>query len=170
MVNVLTRRKLRFVIPMARRGEAVGRFFRRGTRGWFDHTIRCRRSRSESAVVRVAVAAGSSGKRPLVFACSAGFERLPGVVLAYRRRFGIESSDRQLGACLARTTSADPVYRLLLVGASLLIRAWWVEANGVTLDEIRWMLIVLLTTTPTPDDPTTRPTQTEPPHRQPTTQ
>lgn len=169
VVNVLTRRNLRFIIPMVRRGRAAERFFRRGTRGWFDHTIRNRRSRTEPASVRVAVVPGPDGRRPLVFACSAGFERLPPVVLAYRTRFGIETSYRQLGACLARTTSADPVYRLLLVGVSLLIRAWWVEARGVTLGEIRWGLILLLTPTPTPAEPTTPTTQTEPPPRQPTT-
>lgn len=170
VVNALTKRNLRFVIPLVRRGQAVERFFRRGVSGWFEHTIRCRRSRAESAGVRVAVVAGPSGNRPLVFACSGGFDRLPQVVLAYRDRFGIESSYRQLGECLARTTSADPVYRLVLVGVSVLIRQWWVEAGGVSLSMIRWNLILPLTPTPTPDDTTTPTTQTHTPQRQPTTQ
>jgi putative transposase len=166
VVNALTRRKLRFIIPMVRRGEAAERFFRRGTRGWFEHTIRNRRSRAEPAAVRVAVVPGHDGRRPLVFACSPGFERLPRVVLEYRTRFGIETSYRQLGECLARTTAADPVYRLLLVGISLLIRAWWVEAGGVTLTTIRWSLIVILTPAPATDGTTPRPAQTQHAHTQ----
>ncbi len=100
VVRALTQRNVRFVIPMVRRGHAVERFFARGTRGWFEHTIRCRRSRDGSAPVRVAVVPGRSWHRPLVFACSPGFERLPQVILDYRTRFGIETSYRQLGECL----------------------------------------------------------------------
>jgi hypothetical protein len=166
VVNALRRRSLRFIIPMVRRGQAVERFFRRGCVGWFDHTIRCRRSRANSASVRVAVVAGPDGRRPLVFACSEGFDRLPLVALRYRDRFGIESSYRQLGECLARTTSPDPVYRLLLVGVSVLIRAWWVESAGLSLGEVRWGLIVTLSVVP-PSTPSS-PTQTSPP-LQPTT-
>lgn len=164
VVNVLRRRGLRFVIPVVRRGEAVERFFRRGTRGWFDHTIRCRSDRSASAAVRVAVVAGPDGRRPLAFACSGGFDRVPGVAVEYGRRFGVESSYRQLGECLARTTSGDPVYRLPLVGVSLLIREWWVEAGGgVTLGRLRWDLIVASTPrTVGPTDPPAA-TQAQPP-------
>lgn len=148
VMNLLNRRKLRFLMPLVRRGKAVERFFRRGTRGWFAHTIRCRKGRAESATMRVAVVPAHDGRRPLVFACSEGFHRLPNVVLNYRARFGIETSYRQLGQCLALTTSADPVYRLLLVGVSLLIRAWWV-AGRRTLAQIRTDLILELATTTT---------------------
>jgi hypothetical protein len=151
VVNTLSRRFLRFIIPMVRRGRAVEKFFRRGCRGWFDHTFESRR-REEQASVRVAVVAGPDGNRPLVFACSSGFTRLPSVALTYRDRFGIESSYRQLGECLAQTSSRDGVYRLLLVGLSLLIRAWWVVSDK-PLGIIRWQLIVQLThptTTPAP--------------------
>src|SRR5207302_9965242 len=44
----------------------------------------------------------------------------------YRRRFGIESSYRQLHECLGRTTKKDTAYRLLLVGLALLLRQVWV--------------------------------------------
>ena len=61
------------------------------------------------------------------------------------------------------TTSRDRVYRLLLVGVSLLIRARWVEAGGVTLTQIRWNRILAFTITTTTDP---RPaTQTVPPHK-----
>lgn len=113
--------------------------------------------------MRVAVLGGPGGRRPLVYACSEGFWALPPVALRYRRRFGIESSYRQLGECLAYSSSRDAVYRLLLVGVSLLIRAVWVGSVGVILGEVRWALIVTLT----PPEP--RPTQTPPHHSQPTT-
>jgi hypothetical protein len=44
----------------------------------------------------------------------------------YRRRFGIETSYRQLNECKGRTTQKDVAYRLLLVGLGLLLRQVWV--------------------------------------------
>ena len=44
----------------------------------------------------------------------------------YRRRFGIETSYRQLHECLGRTTRKDVAYRLLLAGLALLLRQVWV--------------------------------------------
>ena len=43
----------------------------------------------------------------------------------YRRRFGIETSYRQLNQARARTTTRDPLYRLFLVGLALLLRNLW---------------------------------------------
>jgi hypothetical protein len=44
----------------------------------------------------------------------------------YRRRFGIETSYRQLHECQGRTTAKDGTYRLLWVGLALLLRQVWV--------------------------------------------
>lgn len=153
VINALKRRGLRFIIPMVRRGRSAARFFRRTARGWFDHTI-WSRWHEQSVSVRVAVVPGPDGRCPQVFACSEGFNALPNVALRYWRRFGIESSYRQLGECLAQTTSRDVVYRLLLVGVSLLMRSQWVESVGVKLGEVRWQLIVSLTVAePQPTQP-----------------
>lgn len=152
VVNALSRRRMRFIVPMVRRGVEAKKFFRRGCRGWFDHTFGSRRREEGTARVRVAVVAGPDGNRPLVFACSGGFGALPDVALRYGRRFGIESSYRQLGECLAVTTSRDVVYRLLLVGLSVLIRARWVESEGLALGTIRWELVVEFTRTTTQPD------------------
>ena len=81
VVNALARRNLRFVIPMVRRGVEGRKFFRRGCRGWFDHTFRSRHG-TATAIVRVAVVPGPDGNRPLVFACSEGFRAVPDVALA----------------------------------------------------------------------------------------
>ena len=43
----------------------------------------------------------------------------------YRRRFGIEASYRQLNQARARTSTRDPLYRLLVVGLALLLRNLW---------------------------------------------
>ena len=162
VVNALGKRNLRFVIPLVRRGQEAKTFFRRGTRGWFEHTFRSR-NHAVVATVRVAVVPGPDGNRPLVFACSEGFGSAASVALLYGRRFGIESSYRQLGECLAQTTSRDVVYRLLLIGVSLLIRAWWVEAGGVILGVVRWDLILEFTTT-THDHALATQNQTPQPH------
>src|SRR5262249_41339227 len=44
----------------------------------------------------------------------------------YRKRFGIETSYRQMNQGRATTTRKDVVYRLLLVGLALLLRQVWV--------------------------------------------
>lgn len=44
----------------------------------------------------------------------------------YKRRFGIETSYRQKNQAKAKTTSRDPVYRLLLEGLAYLLRQVWV--------------------------------------------
>jgi len=48
----------------------------------------------------------------------------------YRRRFGIETSYRQLNEAKGRTTQKDLAYRLLLVGLALLLRQAWVWLTG----------------------------------------
>jgi Transposase DDE domain len=44
----------------------------------------------------------------------------------YRKRFGVETSYRQMRQCQAKTTTKDVRYRLLLVGLALLLRQAWV--------------------------------------------
>jgi putative transposase len=164
VIRALQRRGLRFIIPVLRRGVAAKTFFRRTARGWFEHTL-CSHRTKQRVSVRVAVVSGPDGRRPLVYGCSGGFHALPKVVLRYRRRFGIETSYRQLGECLAYSSSRDGVYRLLLVGVSLLIRSVWVGLAGVTLGAVRWWLVVTLT----PPGPERHPAQTVPPHTDPAT-
>jgi hypothetical protein len=50
--------------------------------------------------------------------------------MAYRRRFGIETSYRQLHQGQGQTTKKDVCYRLLLVGLALLLRQVWVWLSG----------------------------------------
>jgi hypothetical protein len=48
------------------------------------------------------------------------------VSATYRRRFGIESSYRQLHQARIRTSTRDPLLRLLFVGIALILRNVWV--------------------------------------------
>jgi hypothetical protein len=48
----------------------------------------------------------------------------------YRKRFGIETSYRQMNEAKAKTTKKDVPYRLLLIGLALLLRQVWVWLTG----------------------------------------
>ncbi len=96
-------------------------FFRRGPRGRFTYKF-WSRNRTASATVAVAWCRGRTGTSRRYSPARPGSTGGPAVALAYRRRFGIETSYRQFGECLAGATSRDAVYRLL-VGVSLLTRA-----------------------------------------------
>jgi hypothetical protein len=71
-------------------------------------------------------------KEPVVYAAwGLGKDWSPAqVVEAYRKRFGIEASYRQLGQCLARTSSTKEKYRLLLVGLALLLCNLWANLHS----------------------------------------
>ena len=70
---------------------------------------------------------GKHGRHALVYAYW-GFH--PGSIAwirqTYRQRFGIEASYRQMERARIRTTSRDPVRRLLFAGIALLLRNAWV--------------------------------------------
>ena len=57
--------------------------------------------------------------------------------MAYRRRFGIETSYRQLNEGKGKTTKKDVAYRLLLVGLALLLRQVWVWLSGQIARDLR---------------------------------
>jgi hypothetical protein len=158
VVAVLQERQVPFVMPVARRGKGEGgtqRFFRRRMRGRFRYTWESRDRKNgkpagPTVTVDVACLPPPRGrKRPLVYAYG-GQLGLPGELRplyrrlreTYRRRFGIESSYRQLGQGLALTTSRGEAYRLLLVGVALLLRNVWVWWTGQV--DAAWTLSRLL--------------------------
>lgn len=55
----------------------------------------------------------------------------------YRRRFGIESSYRQLNQARIRTCTRDPLLRLLFVGVALILRNVWVWLHLLVLSTPR---------------------------------
>jgi len=145
-IQWLQQQQLAFLMPMLRRGRSgrskatstgTQKFFVRGRRGWTTYTWtaprRPGRQRGESITVTVDVCMAPrpknrTGKKgPLVFACHRLPKRAPDAVRQlYRRRFGIETSYRQLGEGLAASCSRNAVYRLLLVAIALVLRNIWV--------------------------------------------
>lgn len=152
VVQWLQQRRLAFVMPMIRRGReergtGTQRFFARSRpTGWGTYTWTARPRRWDEAAgkkrkgpaltvtVDVCVLA-RPGQRPWAYV--AHRVRWSPALLAkrYRRRFGIETSYRQLRACLAVTTSRDSRVRLLLVGLALWLRQWWVWLHWAALSE-----------------------------------
>jgi len=55
------------------------------------------------------------------------------VVETYRRRFGIDSSYRQINQARLRTSSRSPELRLLAVAIALLLRNLWALCRWMTL-------------------------------------
>jgi len=144
-----------FVMPAVRRGSVgngtkgstgTARFFAMTQGGAFEHTWKQRGTGPEVSahvtVVRV-LAGGRRGRgRPrhrktLVYVHSATVPGRTGrwFVRTYKRRFGIETSYRQLGEGLASTCTTDRRLRVLLVGVALLLRNVW-----VWLQTIQWSL------------------------------
>ena len=131
---LLQERQLAYTVPLRRKGNARNRRNRLfeaapGTVGVAQWTTDQSRRRVSTAVVvwqgrpKVCVFAfgGWSHTQARRARDRAGQQRR-----LYRRRFGIETSYRQKNQAQAATTSADPVYRLLLEGVAHLLRQLWV--------------------------------------------
>jgi hypothetical protein len=141
VIAVLQNRQLPFLMPAIRRGQLQGphgptgtqRFFQPGTHGFYEHTWKARKSKEPPVTVHVACAPRRDHDRrrgPLVFV----FDGLSTGQLLwyrenYRRRFGIETSYRQLGQSLAQTTTKRVEWRLLLIALALMLRNLWVWRN-----------------------------------------
>lgn len=68
---------------------------------------------------------------------------LPSIRETYRRRFGIESSYRQLNQARIKTSTKSPVLRLLFYGIALLLRnVWvWLHSEVIATPRRRWPLL-----------------------------
>jgi hypothetical protein len=133
---LLQERHLGYVVPLRRKGRGDNRrnavfALPAGTVTTVDWvTEKSRRPVSTAA----AVAYDEHKQRPAVYAFGgwragravAAARQAELVRQAYRRRFGIETSYRQLNQGKGTTTKKDVGYRLLLVGLALLLRQAWV--------------------------------------------
>lgn len=141
VIRFLQAARVPFLMPVAHRGRAPADATKaRGTRrflawkqsGFSSHTLRNRRG--EKATVAICVSCRNyanrwkrRGRQKLVYAfwgLRAGSPRW--VREAYRKRFGIETSYRQMNQCRIRTSTRNPLLRLLFVGIALLLRNVWV--------------------------------------------
>jgi Transposase DDE domain len=132
-----------FLMPMVRKDgpKGNGHFFRPETAvGWYEYgwtsrprrrdfkaKKRHRRGLRVTVQVQVCVARHpcEEGRRLVYASWGLGKWAPVTVVCEYRRRFGIEVSYRQLGQCLAQTTSKGERVRLLLVGLALFWGNLW---------------------------------------------
>lgn len=92
--------------------------------------VKCRNLRGER---------GKHGRQALVYAYGGGLK--PGsyrwVKETYRSRFAIETTYRQLGQARIRTSTRDPLLRLLYVAVALILRNVWVWLHWQVLAERR---------------------------------
>jgi hypothetical protein len=146
VIRWLQEHKYPFVMPAVKRGSlgngtkgptGTARFFAMTKGGTFEHSWK---ERGKGPEVRVSVtvtrvlAGGRRGadrkwhRKTLVYVHSVETPGQSGrwFVRTYKRRFGIETSYRQLGEGLASTCTTDRRRRLLLVGVALLLRNVWV--------------------------------------------
>jgi len=147
VVRYLKRAHYPFLMPVVRRGrrpkcpeKARGPWkFCSGKRsGWATHQLQ-NKGRREMVDICVAIDNyagrwGKHGRRILVYA-SWGIRRAtPGWIReTYRKRFGIESSYRQMNQGRIRTCSRHPALRLLFAGIALILRNAWVLIHRMLL-------------------------------------
>jgi DDE family transposase len=129
-----------FLMPLPLRGRRAddpagpsgSRVFASARRsGWGQYTLT--NARGRRATVRVAVKCrnrrgerGRRGRERLVYALWGLNPRsVEWVRQAYRRRFGIETSYRQMNRARVTTCTRNPVVRLFLVGVALILRNVW---------------------------------------------
>jgi Transposase DDE domain len=144
VVDLLQRANVAFLMP-AEKKAATRRLYEQATPvGFYDYSwtadlrrydpkAKKRRSKGKLTVrVRGCVARHPKKKGELLVYATWGLVGWSPQQVAseYRRRFGIEASYRQLGQCLARTSSRCERYRLLLVGIALLLCNLWSELHS----------------------------------------
>ena len=135
---LLQGRGLSYVVPLRRKGRGPNRrnacfALPVGTLTAVEWVTERSRQRVQTQAVVVQRRDAEGGKRVYAFGgwgVAAAVGRARQAQRAYRRRFGIETSYRQMNECKGRTTKKDVVYRLLLVGLALLLRQVWVWLTG----------------------------------------
>jgi putative transposase len=144
-----------FLMPVVHRGRKSKRPLTelKGTRrflawkksGFSTHLMK---NREDQTPVSICVACrprqGRHKPRPLVFAFWGFRPSSPAWVREqYRKRFGIETSYRQMNQGRIRTCSRDPRIRLLLAGIALVLRNVWVWLHHAVLGRVRGRAIEL---------------------------
>lgn len=172
VIRYLMASRTPFLMPVAHRGRKLAdptkargtrRFLRWKKSGFAKHTLENQQGRRATIGVCVCCRNHASrrkrrGRKRLVYAFW-GFQPGPPswVREEYRKRFGIETSYRQMNQCRIRTCTRNPLLRLLFVGIALLLRNVWVwfhlnrladrHANGrlrLQLDRLRLTTLTLM--------------------------
>jgi hypothetical protein len=150
VVQFLQREKVPFLMPVMFRGRRPKRgrkltglpAIKRRSAGWYPHTLK---NRSQTAAVSVCVTYRTHRNRKdrkrvqqkLLFAAWRVTGSPTDIRQRYRKRFGIESSYRQLRQAKIYTCTRDPHRRLLFITLALLLRNVWVWIHATYLAEGR---------------------------------
>lgn len=144
IISWLQTQGFKFIMPVIRRGRKPSDprgpsgtqvFFVPGRSGFGEHSWTGDRDRTKVTIQIAMVPRGD--KAPQVYVFHGLKHALAWYAETYRRRFGIESSYRQLRQGLARTTACDPRWRLLMVALALILRNYWVLLHWSTIATVR---------------------------------
>jgi hypothetical protein len=144
----LQQERVPFVVPVALRGRKPKRFhkatglraFQRCPAGWYRHTL----SKGSVQVRLWIVVAYQSYRhkrtrkrcqRKLLYACWRVGGTPQEIRASYRKRFGIETSYRQMQEAQIRTSTRDAWRRVLYLGIALVLRNVWVWLHLMILAE-----------------------------------
>ena len=148
VVEFLQQQKLRFLMPVMIRGrrpkkrrKATGlRWIKQQPAGWYRHTMK---NQKKQVTVSVCVGYrrhrnrkdGKQVKQKLLFAAW-GVKGSPTEIRErYRKRFGIETSYRQMRQARIYTCTRNPHLRLFFVAVALILRNLWVWLHQMRLAE-----------------------------------
>jgi hypothetical protein len=123
-----------FIMPAIRRGKTGGiNQFLKGKKSYKTHyTMSSQKDKSVTFELWIVCRyrkgkRGKNGVEYLVYVVHKVKTSLSHIRESYRQRFGIESSYRLKNVCRIRTTTKNPIVRLLFVGISFLLVNIWVN-------------------------------------------
>jgi hypothetical protein len=152
VVRYLQAARVPFLMPAVLRGRkptdprgptATQTFAAWKRSGWSSYAWRNADGKQATVAVCVAVTYrrrrhGKRRRTTLVYVYWGWHPASPqGVRATYRQRFGIESSYRQMNQARIRTSTRDPLLRLLFVGIALILRNVWVWLHLLVLSTPR---------------------------------
>jgi hypothetical protein len=146
----LQERKLAFLMPVVIRGRRPRKkrvrtglhWIKRQHAGWYPHTLK---NKQRTVTIAVCVAYRTHRNRKdrkrvqqkLLFAAWRVHGSPTAIRERYRKRFGIESSYRQMRQARIATCTRNPHLRLVFVAVALILRNLWVWLHATILAEGR---------------------------------
>jgi Transposase DDE domain len=151
VVELLQEEEIPFLMPVMFRGrrpkkrrQATGlHWIKQQAAGWYKHTMK---NRKRQVTVRVCVGYrrhrnrkdGKQARQKLLFAAWRVYGSPTEIRERYRKRFGIETSYRQMRQARIYTCTRNPHLRLLFVAVALILRNLWVWIHHTQLAEGAW--------------------------------
>ena len=135
VIRYMKKEKKNFIIPVIIRGKknppGGTRILVAGKQSyWTTYTMRSQKAGKITFTVAVVAKnwAGRmkrKGRRMLAYAIYGIRTELKDIAEIYRRRFGIETSHRQMNQARGRTSSRSPVLRMIFVAIAFMLRNLW---------------------------------------------